>query len=147
MTRGIEIDPEPSILRRLVIVPTRTQSEHRRFGRVDVTHREVEMELLRMAPTGPGGSHPVVDALERESGATVRVVRRDAALGRNQGHPVSIRAVLHGPPEQLGVEPAELHGIRAVQDDQVENGLVGSVVGHPSNVIGNPDDRRPDLPQ
>lgn len=44
MSGGIKIDPKPAILRRLVIVPACTQSEYRRFGRFDVTHREVEME-------------------------------------------------------------------------------------------------------
>ena len=99
-----------------MIVPACAQSEYRRFGRVDVTHREVEMELLRMVSARPGGSHPV-----------------------------AVRALLHGPPEQVGIEPADLQGIRAVQDDQVKNGLVSCCVGHPINVNGDPDDWRPDF--
>lgn len=102
-------------------------------------------KLLRMASARPCRSNPVVDSLERKGGATVGVVRRNAALGRNQGRPVAIRLLLHGPPEQVGVEPAELSRIRAVQDDQVENGVVGCWVSRPSNVNVDPDDRRPDF--
>lgn len=145
MSGGIEVDPKPAILRRLVIVPACTQSEYRWFGRVDVTYREVEMELLRMVAARPGRSHPVVDSLERKRGATVGVVRRNAAPRGNQGRPVAVRALLHGPTQQVGIELAELQGIRAVQDDQVENGLVSCRVGHSINVNGDPDEWRPDF--
>lgn len=61
---GVEVDAEAAVGRGLVGVAGRAELEHAGLGGVDVADGEVEVHLLRVRATRPGGRHVVLDALE-----------------------------------------------------------------------------------
>lgn len=102
-----------------MLVTESTEGDDRRLSGVDIADGEVQVELLWVRTTRPGRHFPVVDALEGQARAAVRIARRDATPGRRKSRPVAVGVVSEGPPEQIGVELPEHQGVGAVQDDQV----------------------------
>ncbi len=94
--------------------------KHVRLCGVDVSHTEIEVELLRMLATRPGWNEPVVDPLERESGSPPDC-RGHATSRRHEGRGEKpVRTVLEGPTQEIGVELGKVQGIGAVEDHRIE---------------------------
>jgi len=60
----VGVDPEAAVLGGLVLVHGPPSRQHRRLVRVDGAGPQVEVELLRVRPAGPGRCLEVVDPLE-----------------------------------------------------------------------------------
>ncbi len=121
MARGVEIDAERALGRRLVGMDAGAGCEQRRLGGSDVGDCEVEVELLRVGPAGPSGLDPVLYLLERKGGSSARVRLAESPARRREGDEVVIvRTGLHLPAEHRRVEAGECPRVRAVQHDEVE---------------------------
>ena len=134
MTGWVDVHAEPAVLRGLMVMTPGPKSQHRPLGSLDVTDGEVEMELLRVAASGPSGGDPVLDALEGQARTAVGVLRGDAALWRDEGDPVTARSVLERPPEQLRVEATQHERIGTVDDDEIQDRFEGGETGHRATV-------------
>ncbi len=88
----VQVDPEPTVLRRLVLVDAGAEREDLGFGGVDVTDAEVQMELLRVSTARPGRSHPVIDPREKRADWGVRRTVLEGSCG-DPGSQVSSESI------------------------------------------------------
>ena len=98
MSRRVEVDAKTAILSGLMFVPGCSGGEHGGFGRVDVGHGDVEVELLGVGAARPRRRDVVVDPLKGEGGPTIRTLGAHPAARRDERRPVVVDSVLERQP-------------------------------------------------